>query len=127
MIVCGGCGAVRHGNCVDINNFSLRSMQPPALAPYAYYNLFLLAYIHLDPHNYYVCRRCTDKSPSEIKLKKILPFMSPSYIRMLLKANPLYIQLLAFVDCRLGISNKFNGFHLGFVQNNSLIDSPMIT
>jgi hypothetical protein len=122
MLVCGSCGAVCYGNCLD-QKYNFRSIEPPALAPYAYCNLFLLPYIHRDPETYYVCRHYAQK-PNRCS---ILSFMSPSYIRILLKAKPLYVQLLAFIDCRLGISNKFNGFHSGFVQNNSLIDNPMIS
>lgn len=122
MKICGHCGTVTLGNAISEYKFKIRTIQPPMVAPYAYCNAFLISYIHIDETRYYICHLCAQGSRTNI-----LSFMSPGYIRSVLKAKPLYLQLLSLVDCRLGILNKFNGFHSGFVRNESLLDSPLIT
>ena len=121
MKVCGHCGYVCYGNISDYR-FEVATLLPPLAAPYAYCNAFLIPFIHIDDSHYHICESCAHGHDRG----KILCFMSPAYIQSILKAKPLYLQLLSLVDCRIGVENKYNGFHSGFVRSESLLESPLI-
>ena len=86
MKVCGNCGFMSYGNTSDYK-FSVASVVPPAMAPYVLCNAFLLQYIHVDSMHYNIFLPCVKDNSR----KYILSFMSPSYIRAILKARPLYM------------------------------------
>lgn len=98
--------------------------------PSAIANIFLLDYVETDD-DWWICtiykkdidgvsrRRTT-------QCKEYLVFMTPTYIKLVLSADPLLLQHLSLVDIKHLVVKKYKNVAQGYTHTQSILEAPLV-
>ena len=96
--------------------------------PYGIANGFLKRHTVADNGDWNVCKACSQSPQQRAARMRRTVFMSPPYVRALLNAHPLYVQMLSLVDVSVNFEARRDGFARGaLAAERQLLSSPLIS
>jgi hypothetical protein len=115
-------------------------MRPPfvlvdpvaAVPPYGMANPFMAEFTYttaaIEGHNgWWCCPSCFGNDALRATKTSLNPYHSLQYTTDILALDPLQVQMLSLMDASVQVKNKFMGFAQGFLDGQSILDSPYVT
>ena len=101
---------------------------PPNNSPYGIANELMRQHTFDQvTRRWFRCSSCKD-NPAMVQRMRQTVLMAPNYLRQLLAAHPLHVQLLSVIDASVNFNDRFGSFRTGQLQpRQQLLSSPLIS
>ena len=107
------------------NSYNDATMPTQGSTPYGATNAYLVDFTtNTSGDKMIICTQCHSNKNKPPNAPYVV-YNSPTYMRSIITTNPLYVQMLSFIDIGIHIQSKDWGFSIGKIVDTSLSSNPL--